>query len=548
VVRTIPEQPRFANGAERTVWEALVAQCGPDDLLVAGQRVTDHRKDFELDVVLALADGGVVCLEVKGGEITHDGTGWSTPSRRIDPVNQVRDAKYALRRYVDEDPRWGSRGRVRWAHLVVLPHTELPADFALPECPRWSVVDRTELDGIVDAARTALRRQESPNRPATAEDVDVLVHILAGRGLPQRDVVARALEHSDTADQLTEAQAMILRVARLVPRIEVRGGAGSGKTHLACEQARRLAQDGQRVALLCYSHGLASYLRRLVAGWPSRHRPAYVGEFHELGLRWGADEAPVDAAEHPQFYERDLPAQMTTLAEGLAPGQRFDAVVVDEAQDFADEWWTPLLAALTDPENGGLSVFSDEGQRVFERGTASRGGGPPVPLVPLVLDTNLRNTKQIAEAFGPLAGERMRLHGAEGPAVRFVARTGDDVLAAADDAVDALLEAGWRPEDVALLTTGSRHPEQVERQADGHEAYWESFWDAEQVFYGHVLGFKGLERAAVVLALNSEVDAPRLRERLYVGLSRAREELVVCGDPAVVRAVGGQALARRLGC
>lgn len=67
------------------------------------------------------------------------------------------------------------------------------------------------------------------------------------------------------------------------------------------------------------------------------------------------------------------------------------------------------------------------------------------------------------------------------------------------------------------------------------------------MFYGHVLGFKGLERAAVVLALNSAVDAPRLRERVYVGLSRARDELVVCGDPAVVRAVGGQELLKRLG-
>ncbi len=44
------------------------------------------------------------------------------------------------------------------------------------------------------------------------------------------------------------------------------------------------------------------------------------------------------------------------------------------------------------------------------------------------------------------------------------------------------------PEDVALLTTGSRHLDQAERQAEGHEAYWGSFWDVEQVFYGHVLG------------------------------------------------------------
>ena len=73
---------------------------------------------------------------------------------------------------------------------------------------------------------------------------------------------------------------------------------------------------------------------------------------------------------------------------------------------------------------------------------------------------------------------------------------------AGDDEVDLLLEEGWRPEDVALLTTGTRHPEQKERQAAGSAAYWDSFWDAEQVFYGHVLGFKGLERRAVVLVVN----------------------------------------------
>ena len=90
---------------------------------------------------------------------------------------------------------------------------------------------------------------------------------------------------------------------------------------------------------------------------------------------------------------------------------------------------------------------------------------------------------------------------------------------AGDDEVELLLEEGWRPEDVALLTTGSRHPEQKERQAAGNAAYWDSFWDADQVFYGHVLGFKGLERRAVVLVVNEESAFERSRERLYVGLS-----------------------------
>jgi hypothetical protein len=126
-------------------------------------------------------------------------------------------------------------------------------------------------------------------------------------------------------------------------------------------------------------------------------------------------------------------------------------------------------------------VFTDEGQRVFDR-----HGSPPVPLVPLVLDHNLRNTRQIANAFQPLVDLPMRFLGGEGPAVRFVVCTRQDAMDAGDDEVERLLEQGWRPEDVALLTTGTRHPEQKERQAAGNAAYWDSFWDADQVFYGHV--------------------------------------------------------------
>ena len=87
---------------------------------------------------------------------------------------------------------------------------------------------------------------------------------------------------------------------------------------------------------------------------------------------------------------------------------------------------------------------------------------------------------------------------------------------------------------------------QRERQAEGQDAYWATFWDDEDLFYGHVLGFKGLERPAVVLAVNGFRDEARAREMLYVGLSRARDLLVVCGDLDLIRRVGGEGVAQRL--
>lgn len=529
------------------MWNKLVYQLIDSDLVIHGQRVTDHLKDHEIDFLVAIEGAGIMCLEVKGGEVWHDGDSWrqrrNGTHHAIEPVRQARDARYALRDFVEADPRW-TQGRVRWDHMVVLPNTELPADFAVPDCPRWKVIDRTQLDQLLPLMRIVLLKQELDRTFIDSVGIAELQTCLAGRGLPQRDVVARASENEMTADLLSQEQAVILRAIDVLDRVEIRGGAGSGKTYLAVEQARRLTKAGKRVALICYSHGLASYLERLTGTWNRKEKPAYVGEFHDLGMQWGAAARPdesIRTEKAAQFWEHDLPLQMAELTEALPPGKRFDAIVIDEAQDFADEWWKPMLACLTDPDTSGIYVFSDEAQRVFDR-----EGSPPVALVPLVLDHNLRNTRQIAKAFHPLVGQRMQLRGGEGPEVTFVACAADDALGVADDQVDGLLEQGWRYEDIALLSTGSRHPIQVERQEDGPQAYWKTFWDNDDIFYGHVLGFKGLERSVIILALNESHPRERSKERLYVGLSRARDQLVICGDPEFVREVGGPELASRL--
>ena len=537
--RLLDDTPTFANDAERVVWQALRDQLGPDDVLGVGVRFTHRGADREVDLLVGIAGAGVATLEVKGGSVWLEGGDWWIQRRRgperIHPVDQARSGKYAVRDYANADPRWRRR-RMRMTHAVALPHTDVPADFAAPDCPREAVFGRDDLDGLVEGLRRLLAEQ-TDHPPRGADDLADLADVIGGRFLPQAALLSQAYEREDQAQHLTEQQALILDAVRHLHRVEVRGGAGSGKTWLAIEQARRLAADGKRVALICYSRGLASYFHRRVAAIPNRrHRPAYVGLFHGLGEQWGATLP--DSTDDQEGWEVRLPAEMTRLAESLPDGHRFDAVVVDEAQDFSDTWWPALLGALRS-EDSGVYVFSDESQRVF-----ARYGGPPVPLVPLMLDSNLRKTKQIGQTFTDLAPFRMRLRGGDGPDVRFVPCRPEDALDLADELVDDLLD-DWRPQDVALLTTGSRHPEQKARQEQGQDSYWESFWDEDQVFYGHVLGFKGLERRVVVLAVN-DTRSERARERLYVGLSRARDQLVVCGDPDYIREVGGEAVWRTL--
>ena len=95
--------------------------------------------------------------------------------------------------------------------------------------------------------------------------------------------------------------------------------------------------------------------------------------------------------------------------------------------------------------------------------------------------------------------------------------------------------------------TGRRHQLQLEILGyHGWDGYWDAFFAGQDVFYGHVLGFKGLERPVVVLAANGVRDQDRGREYLYVGLSRARSCLVVCGDLDHMAVMGGEGIRGRL--
>ncbi|ANH39191.1 Nuclease-related domain protein [Nocardioides dokdonensis FR1436] len=550
MVRLIPEQPRFTTTSEQEVWRLLKDGLGPDDVLLANVRLTDRDKDYEADLIVLMPDIGIVVLEVKGGSVWHDESGWWQTRRgkddRIDPVEQVRTCKYAVRDYVARDPRWQRRNHVAWGHAVVTPYSEFAADAEAPDCPRWSLHDRGDQPDLIDRLVTNAKLSWQGKLPPTYDEVDLIVETLAGRLQTSYDVNADSEDRAAEAERLTQEQATLLKVTRLLHRVEVRGGAGSGKTVLALQQARELTRGhsgerkAQRVALICYSIGLAEYLKRQVAGWPRNHRPAFVGTFHEYGKQWGAPEGD---RQDSAFWEETLPDLMGDLAGALTDNLKYDAVIVDEAQDFADSWWRPVLKSLRDEDESGLYVYSDENQRIF-----ARFGRPPVQLIPLVLDHNLRNTRQIHDCFGPLAPSRMYASGGDGPDVRFVPSVADDALSIADDEVDSLIEAGWKPQNICLLTTGHRHPEQgAQTERHGHVGYWRSFWDGDDVFYGHVLGSKGLERRAVVLCLNETGQRDRARERLYVGMSRATDMLVVVGDPDVIRRVGGDQVAKSLG-
>ena len=155
---TIPDAPRLANTSERKVWQLLREQLSEGDLLVASQRVTDHLRATTRSTSSSPSRG---CWHpLRRGEGRRGSQrrraragGRSSPrhTKTIEPVRQVREAMYALRDFVEADPRW-TQSRPRWDHVVVFPNSQMPQDFRTPRVPPvggrrphdWELIPRSE--------------------------------------------------------------------------------------------------------------------------------------------------------------------------------------------------------------------------------------------------------------------------------------------------------------------------------------------------------------------------------------------------------------------
>ncbi|MEI2692070.1 MAG: hypothetical protein V9H69_21135 [Anaerolineae bacterium] len=167
---------------------------------------------------------------------------------------------------------------------------------------------------------------------------------------------------------------------------------------MAVEQAKRLAQQGFRVLLTCFNRHLAEYMRSDA----SLPKGVDVIHFHGLCMKlatWAQLQAKLNQGRNTQaWYDQTLPDLLMEAADVL--GSQYDAIVVDEGQDFQTHWWVPLQYLLADPAHGIFYVFQDDNQNIYQTVTELPDG-----MEPFWLKNNVRNTQHIHRtvlAFLPL--------------------------------------------------------------------------------------------------------------------------------------------------
>lgn len=333
---------------------------------------------------------------------------------------------------------------------------------------------------------------------------------------------------------LDDEQAQVVRHDR-AGVVALTGPPGSGKTLVLAARANWLAEQNPdwRIQVLCFNRMLVPYLEKLVAGSPKVGVTTFGKFTHSLGFRISLN----DEAQAARDVARHLPAARSMPV--------FDALMIDECQDFHTSW-IQLAAATVRPSRGGVTIAGDPKQALYRDAAETRI--PDLEIEQIQLKRPYRSTRQILEVTSALSEEldvRGRELALEGEPVDLV--WGDKVEAqAAAVARDVLLllQGGDRtPEDIAVLVTRKFHIGKVASQLTAagvpSRVVYANQADAldlaePTVKVLTVHSAKGLEFDVVFLVglenlpnPDGTSDADRQGRTGYVGATRARDQLVL---------------------
>ncbi len=394
--------------SEAAVWAALEEHLSNEwivfhSLSYVVRKPNRELADGEVDFALYHARHGLLVVEVKGGGISYVNGQWLQNGQPIDPFGQARRGKYAMLQLLEE--RLNRSVPLKFAHAVCFPD--------LGHAKRWPleaeglVITGEDFPRIEEIACRLLEQAPMPDgRGERLSEEEVLnalspefeygMRVAEASGdevAPSSQLRRRLLEEEEWFFRLSEEQCSVLTALRLFPRLQVQGGAGTGKTVLAVKKAMSLAAERKRVLLLCFNEVLA---RRIRASLPKIHRDyVTVGAFFEFCVRlMGIPQAEYDRYKtRPELYTDVLPGLLEKFLS--AHEVTFDGVIVDEGQDFSPEIWriVPRFVA----SEGAFYIFYDPDQNIFRNQLHLPDFGMP----PVVLTQNCRNTRRIFEALKP---------------------------------------------------------------------------------------------------------------------------------------------------
>tara|TARA_R110001599_G_scaffold263053_1_gene463643 strand:- start:4088 stop:5788 length:1701 start_codon:yes stop_codon:yes gene_type:complete len=539
--------------SERDVAKALIDKL-PQDCIVYHSypwlRLERHEyrpdsqslQEGEADFLIIWPDRGILVLEVKGGKIRFDhltmqwfSTDFYGREHKIkDPFKQASKNLHAIEKVIKKKVFSNAAMPFAYGFAVCFPDLVYKGGSAPGSDPNI-VIDLSDFltsTSFAQSISNTLNKWNRSDKPRgmTKEERKQIEFAIS----PEFKLIALMTRQISNQEEqlvrLTEEQYRVLDFCSSNHRVAIEGVAGSGKTLLALEQARRFAESGKTTLLLCYNKALAKWMKDSIA---SKWRNSItVYHFHglvaELCRQSGQSFNP---GNNKNFWSHEA-ANLLSDALSVLPSFRFDTLVIDEGQDFVHDWWLVLDELNRNGSSGSMYVFYDPRQVLFQ----------PKECIPDMqfgghLPTNCRNTCEISANCGQIIGETIKNHpmAPQGSKVEFAINPSDKMLAQVIEAKlkDLLLEQGLEPNQIAILTpfkkqhTCIANLDKINKILINDDI--DSWRAGLSVLMTTIRSFKGLEADVVLLLLDSPPGENVLftKADYYVACSRAKHLLFV---------------------
>lgn len=549
MARMIPPLiPVGAAPGEQLVYRRLAEDKTTDDWIVLHSlNIAEHVRnpEGEADFVVIAPDLGILVIEVKSHDHFTFGNGvWKlgkqAPTTR-GPFKQASEAMHSIRKDLLKkkidlrsvpmlSAAWFTAARARtmlkptneWFDWQVLDSEDLKSD-------PIGAIRRAFTGGTanLDATFNGFSYGGVGPDQATAKQIAMLLRPNFEFGTVAGDL--RAARENQLV-HFVEEQFLALDAMSDNPSVLFTGPAGSGKTFLALEAARREVALGRKGSLMCFNNLLG---RRLAA---DINDPGLsVGTFHSQLLALTGLKAPTNAGQ--LFWSSELPERATEmlLEFGEPP---MDFLIVDEIQDLLTQGYLDVFELLV---KGGLArgrvlMFGDfERQAIYDDGRGSKLLKECVPHMPSHrLTMNCRNLPRIGFSVNYFSGltpgyRRFRRDDDGANPVLLKYLRNEDQSPLLRRAVEALRDESFDLSEIVVLsplaagsvaaTTSDPWLKSVLVRADGDTVR------KGRIRFSSIQAFKGLEAPAVIVTDLDRANVPNFESVLYVGLTRATDRL-----------------------
>ncbi|TDK42836.1 ATP-binding domain-containing protein [Algoriphagus formosus] len=517
----------------------------------------------ELDFLVIAPNEGFFSIEVKHGGISRRNGDWcytnregKTTCKKISPFAQQNATINSIREYVLGKLKHNHElherfSKIIWGSGVAFTSMTEFIDFG-PEGHSWQVLTKQGLGLPIGSYIHSLSKgshAESENkywydankaRP-TKGDCDLLLKILRGDFDIDYSEINRIIDTDELIEEYTEEQFSLLEFVRFNDRCLIQGSAGTGKTLMALELFKRKTREGLSVALFCFNKQLGEKLKNSTKKFDiNQSKNNFCGTLHSYLAQSTNLEQPQSQENLQKFFAEDLPMEFFLENENLDDFKKLDFLIIDEAQDLITPYYLEVFNTIL---KGGIKkgkwvMFGDfSNQAIYLNDPNAsmevlRSESDFMTFPPL--NVNCRNTRAIARQNTLMTGTQM-------PRVTSNKYLENNVICkypSRSSQKEVLMEIlrDIKRREIPFEKVTLLSPKKFDNTFVGGDPKIMGFIQ-KGLKTSTIQAFKGLENTIVVIFDFDEVLSLQMQRLLYVGISRAKQELYLVLDKSQEAAV-----------